>query len=215
MGLILEISLDRDIREIDQFFDDIKFQAVVKSARQALNRTADRTRSFAIKEIRRRRKLKLQDLKGSKKKDKLGFVTVRKARGNDLAGLEARVNFSGVPLPLILFIVGQATPKTQTLPNRRRKPRSFQIIKGQTKAKGGLFVQKAERGNMRFQVFRRKPGKKKGGGGHLFTMQATPSIAELLRTKSNILRKIENNAIAILAREYDNALKNNLRTIRF
>ena len=204
MGLVLEISLDRDIREIEQFFDDVKFKAVTIAARQALNRTADRTKSFALKEIRRRRKLKLKDAKG--------FVKVRKARGRDIAKLEARVDFLGIPLPLILFILGQKTPKTQTLPNPQRRSRRFEIAKGDKKAKAGLFVQKAKRGKQRFQVFRRGDKSDVSQG---FKKQAAPSIAELLRAKSNILRKIENNAIAILAREYDNALANQLRTIRF
>lgn len=211
MGLNLEISLDKDIREINAFFNDLKFNAVVKSARQGLNRAAERTRSFAIKEIRKRRKLKLQDLKGSKKKGKAGFVTVRKARGSDLFKLEARVNFSGVPLPLILFIVGQASPKSQTVANTRRRSRKFEIIQGQKKAKKGLFVQKAKRGKMRFQVFRRGDPSNRSKG---MRAQSAPSIANLLRTKSNLLNKIENNAIALMQKEYDRALRFNLRNVK-
>lgn len=211
MGLNLVISLDKDIREIDRFFDDLRFNAVIKSARQGLNRAAERTRSFAIKELRKRRKLKLQDLKGSKKKGKMGFVTVRKAKGKDLFGLEARVNFSGLPLPLILFIVGRASPKAQTLPNPRRRSRKFEIVQGQKKRKRGLFVQKAKKGRSRFQVFRRTDPSDSSKG---MKMQTAPSIANLLRSKSNLLRKIENNAIALMQKEYDTALKNNLRNVK-
>ncbi len=211
MGLKLTISLDRDIREIDQFFSDLRFKIITKSARQALNRAASRTRSLAIKEIRRRRKLKLQDLKGSKKKGKKGFVTVRKAKGSNIAALEAQVNFSGIPLPLILFILGDKGPKTQTLPNQRRRSRRFEIIKGKKKAKKGLFIQRAQRGSMTFQVFRREDPSDKSKG---FTMQSAPSVAEILRTKSNVLRKIENGAIAIMQREYDRALQFNLSKLK-
>lgn len=211
MGLNLEISLDKDIREIDAFFNDLKFNAVVKSARQGLNRAAERTRSMAIREIRKRRKLKLQDLKGSKTKGKKGFVTVRKAKGSDIFGLEARVNFSGIPLPLILFIVGQATPKVHKVPNPRRRSRKFEILQGQKKQKKGLFVQKAQQGSMRYQVFRRADPSNKSAG---FKAQTAPSIANLLRSKSNLLRKIENNAIALMQKEYSQALKNNLKNIK-
>ena len=211
MGLNLEISLDKDIREIDKFFDDIKFKAITKSARQGINRAAERTRSLAIREIRKRRKLKLQDLKGSKKKGKKGFVTVNKARGNDLFKLEARVNFSGIKLPMILFIVGQATPKPQRLPNPRRRSRKFEIKQGQKKQKKGLFVQKAKEGSMRFQVFRRADPSDKAEG---FKLQTAPSVANMLRAKSNLLRKIENNAIALMQTEYDRALRFNLRNIK-
>jgi len=204
MGLQLEISLDRDIRELDQFFDDIKFKAVTTAARQALNRTATRTKSLAIKEIRQRRKLKLKDVKG--------FIQTRKAKGNDIAKLEARVDFLGVPLPLILFILGQKTPKVHTTANPRRRTRRFEIVKGQKKAKRGLFIQKAQRGKSRYQVFRRTDKNNKSEG---FKMQSAPSIAELLRSRANMLRRIENHAIAILQREYDTALKHQLSNIRF
>lgn len=211
MGLNIEISLDKDIREIDAFFDDIKFQAVVKSARQGLNRAAQRTRTVAVREIVKRRNLKASDIKGSKKQGKKGFITVRKARGGDLFGLEAQVNFSGIPLPMILFITGKASPQSQTVPNNRRRSRQFEIVKGQKKQKKGLFVQKANRGSMRFQVFRRADPNDRTKG---FKMQTAPSIANLLRTKSNLLRKIENNAIALMQNEYDRALKFNLSKIK-
>jgi len=186
MGIVLEISLDREIREIEAFFDSVKFEAVTKSARQALNRTATRTRSLAIKEIRKQRKVKLEDLKGSKKKGKQGFVRIKKARGRNIAQLEARVDFLGVPLPLILFIIGQKTPMTQRQPNRSRRPRRFEIVKGDKRAKKGLFIEKAKRGSKRYQVFRRSDPKNKSEG---FKMQTAPSLAELLRSKTSMMRR--------------------------
>ena len=211
MGLNLTISLDKDIRQIDAFFDDLKFKAITQSARQGLNRAAERTRSAAIKEIRKRRKLKLQDLKGSKKKNKMGFVTLRKARGSNIAELEARINFSGIPLPLILFIVGQRTPKRQTKANRLRKPRRFEIVQGKRTEKKGLFVQKANRGGFSNQVFRRRDPSDRSKG---MVAQSAPSVAELLRTKSNVMRKIENGAIALMQKEYDRALAFNLSKLK-
>lgn len=203
MGLELTISLDRDIKELDLFFNRLRFKAVTTAARQALNRAATRTQSLAIRELRRRRKLKIQDLKGSKKKGKRGFVTTRKATGNDLSKLQSRVNFSGVPLPLIMFILGQKTPKTHRVGNARRRSRRFEIVKGKKKSKPGLFIQKAKRGTERFQVFRRKDKKDKSQG---FKMQSAASVAEILRAKGSMLRKIENSAIAILQKEFDRAL---------
>ena len=214
MGLQLTISLDKDIREINQFFSDLKFKAITKSARQGLNKAASSTRTFAIKEIRKRRKLKLQDLKGSKKKGKKGkkgFVTVNKAKGNNLATLEARVNFSGVPLPLMLFILGKRTPKVHKVANARRRSRRFEIVKGNKTAKKGLFIQKAKRGDTKFQVFRRKDAKNRAAG---FRAQSAPSVAELLRKKTSLMRKIENSAIADMQREYDRALALNLSKIK-
>lgn len=203
MGLQLEISLNKTIREIDLFFDDLKFKAITLSARQALNRTATRVRSFSNKEIRKRRKLQLKEVKKR--------ITISKAKGVNLAALQAKIRFSGMPLPMILFILGQKTPKKQTLPNPRRKSRRFEIIKGQKKSKKGLFIQRAQRGRMQFQVFRRKDPNDKSKG---FRLQSVPSIAEVLRKKSNLLRRIENRGGRILETEYDRALAFQLQKLR-
>lgn len=204
MGLILEISLDRDIKEIDAFFDDLKFKAITLAARQGINRAATRVRTLATKEIRKRRKLKLKDVKQR--------ISIRKAKGTNLAMLEAKITFSGIPLPLILFILGTKSPKVQKLPNPRRKSRRFEVIKGQKKGKRGLFVQKAKRGKLRFRVFRRGNPSDVSQG---FKAQSVPSIAELLRSKTNVLRRIENSALALLQTEYDRALKFQLLNLKF
>ena len=210
MGLQLEISLDKDINEINGFFTDLKFKVITKSARQALNRAATRTQSLTIKELRKKRNAKLRDLKGGK--GRRGFVTVRKAKGNNLATLEASVKFSGLPLPLILFILGNKTPKAQTVANPRRKPRRFEIIKGKKSTRSGLFIQKAKHGDRQFQVFRRANPNDPTQG---FKLQSAPSVAEILRRKTNMLRKIENRAIAIMQTEYDRTLQFNLARLKF
>lgn len=203
MGLNLEISLDKDIRELSKFMTDLKFKAVTKSARQAINKTVKATKSNAIRELRKRRKVKLKELKG--------FVHTRNAKGSNISKLEGQVRFSGLPLPLILFILGTKSAKRQTLPNARRKSRRFEIVKGKKQAKAGLFVQKAQRGKRQFQVFRRADPNDPSKG---FKAQSAPSIAQTLRTKQNIMRKIENTAIARLQREYDSALRFNLSKIK-
>lgn len=203
MGLQLEISLDKDIRELNMFFSDLKFKAITTAARQGLNRAATRTKSLALKEIRQRRKAKLKDIKG--------FVKTKKASGANIANLEARVDFLGIPLPMIMFILGKKTPTAQTLPNPRRKSRRFEIIRGKKEARKGLFIQKANRGRRQFQVFRRVDPNDRGKG---FKAQSAPSIAAMLKSKRNILRRIENSAIAIMQKEYDRALKFQLSKLK-
>jgi hypothetical protein len=203
MPLDLEISLDHDIKQINGFFSDLKFRALTTAARQALNKTVTATRSNALKELRKRRKAKLKDLKS--------FVRIKRASGGNIAELEARVDFAGVPLPMILFLVGQKSPKRQTLPNRRRKPRKFEIVTGQRKEKAGLFVEKAKRGGRKFRVFRRADPNDRSKG---FKAQSTPSIAATLRKKKNMLRRIENHAIARLQKEFDSALRNQLSKLK-
>ena len=204
MGLNLEISLDKDINQINAFFSDLKFKAITKAARQALNRTVDSTRSIAIKELLSRRRLnKLKDLKG--------FVRSSRARGNNIAKLEASITFSANPLPLILFIVGTKVPRILRKPNSERKPRSFEIIKGQRKSKSGLFIQKAARGKRRFLVFRRGDPKDRSKG---FRTQSAPSTAHTLRTRSDLLNKIESHALNTLQKTFSSALKNELGKLK-
>ena len=204
MGLQLEISLDRDIREIDAFLDELKFRALTLAARQALNRSAVDIRAFANKQIRKRQNLKLGDIKKR--------VRIIRARGMNIAQLEARVNFSGIPLPMILFIVGQKSPKAQTQPNPRRRSRSFQIVKGQKKKKPGLFIAPAQRGGRQFQVFRRKDPSDVTQG---MRMQSIPSIAHFLRSNTALLNAIERKALGIMQRNYSRALQNQMSKLKF
>ena len=203
MGLNLEISLDKDINQINAFFSDLKFKAITKAARQALNRTATSTQSKAIQEIRERRKAKRKDIKG--------FVTRDLARGNNISKLEARVNFSGFSLPLILFIVGRKTPRHQTQPNSKRRARSFEIIKGQRKKKPGLFIEKAARGKRRFEVFRRGDPSDRSKG---FRTQSAPSVAHLMRSKSDLINKIQSHALDTMQKTFASALKNELGKLK-
>ena len=64
---------------------------------------------------------------------------------------------------------------------------------------------------MQFQVFRRKDPSDKSKG---FKVQSIPSIAEVLRRKSNLLRKIENRAGRLLELEYDRALALQLQKLK-
>lgn len=207
----IEISLDRDIREMDAFFDNLKFKAVKTAARQALNKAAMSTRSKAVAELLKRKRLKKKDLIGSKRDGTTGFVRVKKAKGDNLHELHSKVLFSGMPLPLILSLLGQKTPKIHRVAPSKRKPRKFEINRGQKKSKPGLFVQKADRGQRKFAVYRRKDPNDRSKG---FVAQSSPSVAEYLRKRMNILRGLENTGIANLQKEYDRALANQLRQLK-
>ena len=195
MGFNIEISLDKDIRQIKGFFDDLKFKAVTTAARQGINKAGASIVSLGKKEFRKNKNLKLKDLKRK--------IFFRRAKGSNIAKLEGIVKFSGVPLPMILFIVGTKKPKIQTASNTKRKSRKFQLKKGVKTARPGLFVQKASRGREQFRVFRRVDPNDKSKG---FKVQSVPSVAAFLRKKFNVMRRIENSAIALLQKEYDRAL---------
>jgi len=211
MGLELEISLESDIKNLDLFFDKLRFKAVTLAARQGLNRAASRTQSEAMRQIRKERNIKLQELKGSKKKGLPPRVRMSKATGMNLATMEASVSFSNAPLPLILFLVGKKEPIKQTRPNPKRKPRRFEIKKGVKEPKRGLFVQKAKRGTSRYQVFQRRDPKQVQEG---FVKQSAPSVAEFLRQKTAMLNKIEKKSMTLLQVEFGRALENQLNKLK-
>ena len=195
MGIELSINLDKQIDQMDEFFDDLKFKAIVKGTRQGLNRAALSIRAKSNKNIRKHRKMKLSEIKRR--------IKIRKAQGSILSELEAEVKFSGMPIPMILFLIGSKTPKTQTLPNPRRRTRKFEIKQGNRKGKPGLFVQKSKRGGLRNQVFRREDPNDRTKG---FKVQSIPSIAHFLQSKAGMVKRLENSAIKIVEQEFVRAV---------
>ena len=211
-SLKIEISLDKSIKDLDLFFDRLKTKAVVTAARQAINKTVKATQRDSIRRIRQHRNLKIKDLKGSKGLGTRGFITTLKARSKqNLAQLDGVVRFSPVPLPLIFFIVGKKTPIVQKKANPQRKTRTFAITKGSKRPKKGLFVQKAKRGRLKNQVFRRADPSDKGGG---FKMQSAPSVASFLKKRAGVLTAITQRASVVLKKEFDRALQNQLNKLR-
>lgn len=199
MGLDVRIDLGDEIRKTGFFFDHtIKDSVIVKSARQAINRAAQSMKSFSNRQIREERKLKLREIA-----DK---IRLKKAQGKELIDLEATVTFSGIPLPLILFVAGAKQPREQKgIPVGRRKRLKVEIKRGQKKTRQHLFIARAKRGEHRYQVFQRA-----SSGKSALKMQSAPSIAEMLRTKRNIKDLLERHALTRLKAEFEAAYNFNM-----
>ena len=168
--------MEDSLKELDIFFTRLKTQAVTKATRKALNRTATQVRNYSVKRFTRERKLSPAALKRR--------IFLRKAKGNDLMRLQSQVIYTGIPLPLILFISGVKKPRRNT-----NRPRVFEIKKGDKKAKRGLFVAKAKHGKERYQVFRRKDPS--SSTNKKMVKQATSSVVELFRQRVRIQSSIK------------------------
>lgn len=184
----LEIGLEKQIKEIDKFLTDVKFKALRKATKRALNRTATQVRTFSIKKIREERPLKATDVRKR--------IQIFRARGNNIANMDAVLAYSGIPLPLILFVTGQKTPRTVT---SRSRPLNIAIKKGSKKAKKGLYIAKAKHGKQRYQVFRRVDKKQRSAG---MVKQSAPSIAQLLQKKRSIRNLLDSRASLLLQKNF-------------
>jgi hypothetical protein len=194
---------------MDKFFNDLRVKAITLAARQGINRAGKRWRSYSMAKIRQRIKVKLKDIKGTTKRK--GRVTFDKATGMNLGTMTGVLTFSRRPLPMILFIKGQAKPIKQTRPNRRRRPRKFEVGVGRKVAKRGLFVEKAKRGPLRYQVFRRVDPSDKTKG---FKTQKVSSLAALMRNNKRLLSRIENRGKRLVQIEYRRALDFQLKKLK-
>lgn len=174
------------------FFSNLKFQAVTRATRTALNRTANQTRNFAVKRMREERKLPAGSLKRR--------IFIHRARGNQLSRMHADIRFTGISLPLILFVKGSKSPRRGKGPTL-----SFEIRKGTAKQKKGLYIAKAKHGKERYQVFRRRDPGSKTNRRHV--KQSASSIVELFRTKVALRTQIQNHASLRFQKNFASALE--------
>lgn len=188
----LEIDMETHLRDLDMYFSNLKLKAITNAARDSLNRAATQTRNFSVKRMQEERKLAPASLKRR--------IFILRARGNELGRLTATVLYTGLPLPLLLFIKGAKKP----IRGPGKGPRVFEIKKGSVKPKRGLFVAKAKHGKERYQVFRRRePGNSKKKD---MVKQGVSSVVELFRKKRDMQDQIKNFASLRFQRNFEQAL---------
>lgn len=198
--MFIEINMETQLRDIDLFFQSIQNKAVKKATKRALNRAASSLRVFAVKKMQEERKFPVSKIKQR--------IVVNKVRGNSLARMNSEVVFLGSPLPLIYFVKGKKQPRRVT---KRSRPLRFEISKGNTSAKKGLFIASAKRGEERYQVFRRVDKKDRSKG---MKKQSAPSIAHIFMKKRNMRQAIESRGSLLLQKEFTRELKFQLDKLR-
>jgi hypothetical protein len=103
---VMQIDIEIDLQGAERFLKAFSKKELIKAHRRALNRTAVGLRKESTIAIKKRLRLKSGDIK---KKN----LRIKKAIGSRFESLEAAVEFSGTPIPMIEFVRGSKKPINQ------------------------------------------------------------------------------------------------------
>jgi hypothetical protein len=164
----IEIRIDDNFMALaEAFTDQLGPNELVNAGRSAFNKTLLTIRNEAIKELRKRVRIKPGVLRNK-------YTWLEKARGGTLGGLTAAVAFSTRPIPMIEFVRGNKAPIVQKgVPVKRRRKLKVEIVPGKRHTLDKAFIQKVHT----TQVFKRDP---KADGFH---KQGTRSIGFLIAAR--------------------------------
>lgn len=195
--MALEINIKTNFAALAAAFDDLKKRHVVQAARRAMNRSLISVRKESVLSLRKVIKLKSTEIK-----DKISTFP---ARGGSLEALEAKLVFSGKPIPLINFIRGsKAVIEQKGIKVKRRRKLRAEITPGKRFIVKKAFIQRARS----VQVF-------KGQRGKGFKSQGAPSIAHLIRERHGgvLGRALVSYALKRFDRTFEQDLKARLNGI--
>ena len=169
--------------------DQLGHKDVVSSARTALNSALRRGREQGSKVMRKRIMLSATDLKKR--------LTVIKARGGSLKSVQGALVFSGTPIGMINFVVGNKSPiKQKGIKIKKRRKLKARIKPGKTIRLSGSFVQDIKSK----QVFRHiKSGRKA-------RKVSTKSLAKML-VEQNIQKMFDE----IVQKRFDRVFRKQLQ----
>ena len=125
---MIEVSTSKAIQEVTKFYSGLTRPQINGAVNRALNHTIAIGRTAASKEIRQLYKIKAKYLGQKGPDDRENRNSALKVRKSTTSTLQAAINATGRPLPLIAF------PARKT-----SKGITIQIIPGQTKNLPGAF----------------------------------------------------------------------------
>ena len=194
----LDITLEDNIDEMIELYGNMRKKMLPRATRSALNKGMAAQFTGFTKVIRKKRKIKLKDLKR--------FVKKRPVTERTVDRMESLVKISGRKVGLINFVVGSKTPrKQQGIRMGSRRKIKIEIKPGKRKVMKHGFIAKSQGG--RFQVFRRK-----GKGSLPIVRQTVQSIARFV-SQSRIAEPIVSASRAVIRREFFRVL--NLEADKF
>ena len=118
------IEIEHSLEDAIKFLTVFSKKELVRAHRRALNRTATGLRKEATIAIKKELRLKSGNIKAKR-------LRVRKATGSRFEQLEAALEFSGDPVPMIEFVRGSKKPRDQKgKPVKRRRLISVEIKPG-------------------------------------------------------------------------------------
>lgn len=193
MGLQIEISLGKDLKQLDTFLTDLKFKVITRGVRQGLNRAAKRGRTETRKTVRKSiYNLKLKQLARE--------INTTPARQRVLPDLESSIDISFNKISLRRFLTPAQLNRSQKgIKVKKRKRLRVRISPGRTSTLKKAFIAKGRNNNI--QVFRRRTKKSLP-----IVVQKVPSIAKQLDKKPSVFKSLLARIQAIQIKEVDRAI---------
>jgi hypothetical protein len=180
----IKINIEHNFQDIQDMMDDLGHSDVVGAARSALNNAIRRGKVQGSKDIKRRINMSATEIRKR--------ITTIKAKGGSLRSVQAALSFSGVPISMINFIVGNKQPiKQKGKSIRKRRKLKARIKSGTTIRLPGAFIQDIQSKH----VFRHK------GKGRRARKISTKSLAKIIVEKQ-IDRMFEQIVVKRFQREF-------------
>ncbi len=151
----MDLKIEFDYLETFLALDKLQNKDLVQGTRKAMNRTLLTLRQESINKITDKIKIKPKTLREK-------HIALSKAQGGSIEALEASIDFSSDPVPLIEFVKGSKDVIQQKgIPVKRRRKLRVEITPGKKFVMKGAFIQRKSSK----QVFkgRRTQGFKKQG----------------------------------------------------
>lgn len=145
LPMSLKVNIDHNFHDLTDMMDDLGNKDIAASAKFSINRTLTRGRKTVIKQIKRDINLKALALKSR--------IIINKAKSNSMSSMKGSLNFSGFPISMLNFVVGnKSNIKLKGVKVKKRRKLKARIAPGKTFHLKGGFIQDVKSK----AVFRRK-----------------------------------------------------------
>lgn len=185
----LKVNIDHNFHDLAQMMDELGNKDIGSSARTAINKALTRGVSVVVKQLRKDINLKST---GTKKR-----IKVIKAKGSQMHRMEGVMIFSGTPIQLLEFVVGNKSPiKQKGIKVRKRRKLKVRFKPGKTIHVKGGFIQDVRSK----QVFRRR------SQGRKLRKLSTSSLA-VVAFRQPRLKILENTLLKRFDRIFDQQIR--------
>lgn len=145
----MQITLEHELKNVSVFLDEMRQRALINAARMSMNRAIVGVAGRANTMIREQRKLKASVVRQNFK--------VSRAKGNNLATMQASLSISGKPMSMIHFVLGKQAPRNQKgIKVAKRKRLQFEVRPGKVFTIKSAFIARGKNSN--YHVFQKHKG---------------------------------------------------------
>lgn len=197
----IRIQIDTNFEDIAEAFSGLSKNDFIQGTRRAINRTLLTIRKIAIEELRKKVNLKPSVLRSSR------YTQIKNAKGGSIGTLEGFMLFDNNSIPLLEFVKGPKSPRSQKGRKIKDRPKlKYEIRPGKVLSSKTAFVQK---GGFSTQVFKRnKFGR--------FKAQRVESVGHLVLNKG-VGERLQNEGLMMfektLRHEFQVRLDNVVKSV--